>query len=320
MNNMFKILGIFLILAAVSMSGCIGEDVPADNVTDVVDGIVDDVIDEPADDVVDDAVEDTSNEVVDESDTVDESNNSDDPIFWKDIAKSGTGQGSNNDDATTVEDDPAEEELSELELAQVAYNYALAAVNDAMDARDAAEDNVTITETDATELEDAVITLAANETYLGFVADAESLNVTANEAEEEYTLAQIALETYNGPSEAWNGTLAAHELATRIAAEEARTLSDEAALIPEGMMDEATDAANAARVLANEAALALEEAEAEVTRCNQAAEEAKELLDELENPVVDEPEEDPENSTEINESVSEPIVNGTILINGTELI
>lgn len=56
MKSMFKILGIIMILAVVSLSGCIGEDVVADEETDVV--IVDDVVDEIADEpVADDAVE-----------------------------------------------------------------------------------------------------------------------------------------------------------------------------------------------------------------------------------------------------------------------
>ena len=52
MKSIIKILGIIMILAVVSLSGCIGEDVPAENESDVV------VIDEPVDVVVDEPVSD----------------------------------------------------------------------------------------------------------------------------------------------------------------------------------------------------------------------------------------------------------------------
>lgn len=59
MKSIFKIFGILMILAVVSLSGCIGEDVTVDDELDVVivDDVVEETVGEPVADEIDDVVE-----------------------------------------------------------------------------------------------------------------------------------------------------------------------------------------------------------------------------------------------------------------------
>jgi len=277
MKSIIKILGIIMILAVVSLSGCIGEDVVEANDAEVV--IVDDVVDEIADEPVADE-SDHAVEVVNPVDDGPENNASDDNGNMV-AGEDGTdGAYSTAEFASSlrkianeaqVEYDVA---LNESEMATTAYNDA---VNASEEATAAAED-------------------------LDDVADA--LFVTFNESYFEYEAPDVAAltEKFNAIADGLNASeLAANTSALGIAKDEAdealiddplNTTLAETCYIVGIAFDEAaqfeTDALSAGIMEAEQEIIdataeitAYDVATQELADARQAVEDARELADEL---------------------------------------